>query len=48
MSMKAGSVDFIRLEGFAAANAWRLMKTMQYEIEGLAGTLISMIVEIWK
>jgi hypothetical protein len=46
MSMKAGSVDFIRLEGFAAANAWRLMKTMQYE--GLAETLISMIVEIWK
>jgi len=46
--MKAGSGDFIRLEGFAAANAWRLMKTMQYEIEGLAETLISMIVEIWK
>ena len=25
----------MRLEGFAAANAWRLMKTMQYEIEVL-------------
>jgi len=31
--MKAGSVDFMLLEGFAAANAWRLMKTTQYEIE---------------
>ena len=48
MSMKAGIVDFIRLEGIAAANAWRLMKTMQYEIEGLAETLISFIVEIYK
>lgn len=48
MSMKAGSVDFIRLEGFTAANAWEADENDQYEIEGLAEAIISMIVEIWK
>ena len=30
----------MRLEGFAAANAWRLMKTMQYEIEQVLPKLL--------